>query len=51
MSAATTTRPSLKRDCVHSLTTAYYPAMTNPLFSGVFLVDLVKVPTSLPFPP
>lgn len=31
----------------HSLTTAYYPAMTTPLFNGVFLVDLVKVPTNL----
>lgn len=36
---------------LHSLTTAYYPAMTNPLFRGVARVDLVKVPTTLAFPP
>lgn len=31
----------------HSLTTAYYPAMTTPLYSGVYLVDLIQVPAKM----
>lgn len=36
---------------LHSLTTAYYPAMTNPLYKGVQLVDMVTVPTNLALQP
>lgn len=35
----------------HSLTTAYYSAMTTPLFKGVALVDMVKIATNLSFQP
>lgn len=34
----------------HSLTTAYYPGMTNPLYGGVYLVALVSVPATLAQP-